>query len=152
MRPYHIIAAVDGSPEADRAVDWAAGLAQCRDVPLTIVHVMTRGGSHRVPQGMEEFERLEHIRLTEHDVLRSAANRIVERAAVLATEAGAPKVDTAVLEGDPAAMLAAEAADLGADLVVMGCRGLSNVPGMMLGSVSHRMLHTMEHGAVLAVH
>ncbi len=152
MRPHHIIVAVDGSDEAGRAVDWAAHLAQCDDVPLTVVHVMTRAGSHRVPSGTEEYERIEHIHLTEHDLLRSAAERIVQRAASRAEQAGAPKVDTTVLVGDPATMLAAEAEDLGANLVVMGSRGLSNVPGMLLGSVSHRMLHLLDHGAVLAVH
>ena len=105
MPPYHIIAAVDGSAASDRAVDWAAELAQCNDAPVTVVHVVHRSTGH-----------------------------------------------TQVLEGDPARMLCAAAEDLGANLVVMGCRGLSNVPGMMLGSVSHRMLHLMDHGAVLAVH
>ncbi len=153
MRPYHIIVAVDGSDEAGRAVDWAAHLAKCDDIPLTVVHVMPRGGTNRIPQAMEEFERIEHLHLTEHDLLRSAAEKIVGRAAERATQVGAPKVDTAVLVGgDPATVLAAEAEDLGANLVVMGCRGLSNVPGMMLGSVSHRMLHLMDRGAVLAVH
>ena len=152
MQPFHIIVAVDGSAESDRAVDWAARLAQCDDVPLTVVHVMSRSASDRVPKEMEEYARIEHVHVTERDLLRSAAEKIVDRAAVRAQEAGAPKVDTTVLTGEPARMIAAAAEDLGANLVVMGCRGLSNVPGMMLGSVSHRMLHLLDRGAVLAVH
>ena len=152
MRPHHIIVAVDGSDESDRAVDWAAKLAECDDVPLTVVHVIARAASNRVPPSMEEYARIEHVTLTERDLLRAAADKIVDRAATRARDAGAPKVDTTVLTGDPAHMLAAAAEDLGANLVVMGCRGLSNVPGMMLGSVSHRMLHMMDRGAVLAVH
>lgn len=152
MHPYHIIVAVDGSDESDRAVDWAADLAQCHDVPLTVVHVVSKAASNRVPRSMEEYERIEHVSLTERDLLHSAAEKLVDRAAVRAEQAGAPKVDTAILTGEPAQMLVAAADDCGANLVVMGCRGLSNVPGMMLGSVSHRMLHMMDRGAVLAVH
>lgn len=152
MGPYHIIVAVDGSEESDRAVEWAAMLAQCRDVALTVVHVVSKAASTRVPRGMEEYAKLEHVTVTHRDLLHSAGEKIVARAALRAEEAGAPKVDTTVLAGDPAVMLTAAAEDLGADLVVMGCRGLSHVPGMMLGSVSHRMLHSMDRGAVLAVH
>ena len=152
MGPYHIIVAVDGSDESDRAVDWAARLATCNDTPLTVVHVVSKAAANRVPRAMEEYEQLEHITVTHRDLLRSAGEKIADRAAVRAQEAGAPKVDTSVLSGDPAVMITAAAEDLGADLVVMGCRGLSNVPGMMLGSVSHRMLHSMDRGAVLAVH
>ena len=152
MQPFHIIVAVDGSEESDRAVDWAARLAQCDDVPLTVVHVMSRSASDRVPKDLEEYARIEHVQVTERDLLRRAADKIVDRAATRAQEAGAPKVDTTVLTGEPARMITAVARDLGANLVVMGCRGLSNVPGMMLGSVSHRMLHLMDRGAVLAVH
>lgn len=152
MRPYHIVAAVDGSDEADRAVDWAAQLARCNDVPLTIIHVLGRSGAEHVPMSVEEHEYLERIDAGAQGLLRSAADKLVGRAARRAVEVGAPEVDTVILTGDPAVTIATAAEDLGANLVVMGSRGLSNVPGMMLGSVSHRMLHTMDRGAVLAVH
>lgn len=151
MQPSHILVAVDGSEPSGRAVDWAAELAVCHDVPMTVVHVLRRSGSDIVPPELEEFQRIEHVRLTERDLLRTVAERIVDGAAMRATRAGAPKVETVVLDGHPATQIAAAAEDLGADLVVMGSRGLSNVPGMLLGSVSHRMLHTMGHGAVLTV-
>lgn len=150
MHPSHILVAVDGSEAAGRAVDWAADLASLHDVPLTVLHVV-RNGSNVVSPEMAEYARIEHVRLTERDLLRTVGQRLVDEAAMRATKAGAPKVETSVLEGSPATMITAAAEDLGAELIVMGSRGLSNVPGMLLGSVSHRMLHTMDHGAVLTV-
>ncbi|MBI5017715.1 MAG: universal stress protein, partial [Deltaproteobacteria bacterium] len=48
---------------------------------------------------------------------------------------------TRVLTGDPATELCRVAADEGFDLIVMGSRGMSELAGLLLGSVSERVLH-----------
>lgn len=151
MRPTHILTAVDGSDNADRALDWAASLAAGHDAPLTILHVVHPGGANRVPRGMEEFSRIEHVVVTEQDLLRKAGQRIVDSAAKRAAEAGAPQVDAEVRIGSPARTIVEVARDRDANLVVMGSRGLSELPGLLLGSVSHRVVQGMEDGAVLVV-
>ena len=151
MRPSHILTAVDGSENARRALEWAVGLAECQDVPLTILNVVPPGGANRVPEGLEEFARIEHVVLTEQDLLRRAGEQIVDSARVRAEELGAPKVDTTVLVGSPARTIVDVARERGADLVVMGSRGLSNLPGLLLGSVSHKVVQAMEDGAVLII-
>jgi len=45
-------------------------------------------------------------------------------------------VETAMLEGDPAAAIVEYADKIGADLVVTGSRGLSSIKRVLLGSVS----------------
>ena len=151
MRPSHILTAVDGSDNAERALDWAIGLAECHDVPLTLLHVVPPGGANRVPKGMEEFARIERVVITEQDLLRKAGERIVDAAEVRATRFGVAKVDGVVLVGNPARTIVEVAHERDADLVVMGSRGLSELPGLLLGSVSHKVVHAMDDGAVLVV-
>jgi len=51
-------------------------------------------------------------------------------------------VDTVVLSGDPGLSISQYANDNHFDLIIMGSRGLSGVKGLLLGSVSHKVLQT----------
>ena len=53
-------------------------------------------------------------------------------------------------DADIAAVILAEAADLDADVIVLGTRGLGGVKSLMLGSVSHAVLHYADR-AVLVI-
>ena len=44
-------------------------------------------------------------------------------------------------EGDPAGRILDTAKNGGADLIVLGSRGLTDVASLLLGSVSHKVLH-----------
>ena len=46
-----------------------------------------------------------------------------------------------ILEGDPAQAIILAAEDEKCELIVMGTRGLTDLKGMALGSVSHKVLH-----------
>jgi nucleotide-binding universal stress UspA family protein len=52
--------------------------------------------------------------------------------------------------GDPAAEIVAGAREHKADPIVMGSRGLGRIGGLVLGSVSEKVLHG-AHGPVLIV-
>ena len=49
-----------------------------------------------------------------------------------------------ILEGDPAEMINETARVQKCDLLVMGTRGLSNIQGLTLGSVSNKVLHSTQ--------
>lgn len=48
------------------------------------------------------------------------------------------------MDGDPAGNIIAAAEHEKAELVVMGRRGLGNVAGLVMGSISHKVAHLAE--------
>lgn len=139
-----ILVPVDGSEHANKAVVLASDLAQKYDARLIALNVLTEAGSDRVPPELRDYERLEHVRLTERSVLDSESERILSDAKLQAQEKGAPKVETVRRSGDAAAIILEVANDQNADLIVMGSRGLGNVKGLLLGSVSHKVAQLSE--------
>ena len=81
------------------------------------------------------------IRVTERDVLESIATQILRGAEVLAREHEAPEIETILEFGDPAATILSVANGQNADAIVMGSRGLGDLSGMLMGSVSHKVAH-----------
>ena len=83
----------------------------------------------------------------------------IKQAAVDTAAAGAQRATAAGLVAQPrivnrddgiAAVILAEAAALDAGVIVLGTRGLGGVKSLMLGSVSHAVLHHADR-AVLVV-
>jgi len=117
--PGPVVAGVDGSPASWAAIAFAFEEAALRDVPLVAVCALadspgTLGGARRME---EEFSRAMTLREKEHPdvtVLRQVA-------------AGAPR----------SALLDAAA---GAQILVLGARGLGGLGGMSLGSVAQALL------------
>ena len=139
-----ILVPVDGSEHANKAIVLASDLAQKYDARLIALNVMTEAGSERVPPELRDYERLEHVRVTERSVLDSESERILSDAKLQAREKGTPKVETVRRSGDAAAIILEVANDQSADVIVMGSRGLGNVKGLLLGSVSHKVAQLSE--------
>jgi len=131
-----ILVAVDGSPSAQRAVEIATDLAAKYDASIDFVHV---GVVHKIPEEIAQLGKIEHIGAAPRDILLFLWGRIVEDAQTHAREHGLKKVSGAVLEGDPASNIVDYAAKKRVDAIVMGCRGLGDVKGLLLGSVSHKV-------------
>lgn len=133
---YHgIIVGVDGSPASDIATEWAAKDAALRNVPLTVVHVLPTvdtGAWVDIPISADFW--------TERD---RRAEQVVNDAmrVVLEATAGAPSFATEhlVVPGPVVPTLVDMSKD--ADMVVVGCRGLGGVKGLLVGSVSSGLLH-----------
>lgn len=127
-----VVAAVDGSPESVRAVDWAVDDANRRGVPLRLVHACVW---ERFEQETEDDAELVPERKAIQEILDSAGERAVERSPGIA-------VDTELLAGeDVSALLGLQRYS---PLLVMGTRGRGGFPGLLLGSVS---LHVAARAA-----
>lgn len=131
-----ILVAVDGSVGADRAVDYAAQMAQTYGAELLIVNVI---GGYGLPGSV--FRRVtpqQHVWLEE--LLASLSAESLARARERAHGVG---VSTILLEsrpGDVASTIVAIAQEKGADLIVAGKRGEGQVTGLLLGSVSQKLV------------
>lgn len=144
-----ILVAVDGSAHAKRAVAYGAEIAAQNGAELILIHVMRHLGSDRVPPELEELEHVEHVRLTEADMLRSVADAVINDAQDLAGQRGAADVQTVIQDGDPATRIVDYCKARDVDLVVIGRRGLGGLASLLLGSVSQKVSHTAPCACLL---
>jgi nucleotide-binding universal stress UspA family protein len=140
----HLLVPVDGSEHANRAVLAAADLAQRYDAKLTLLHVLIHAGSLAVPEELKAYSELEHVRITERDLMESAGNEILRNAEALARKNGAKSCQIVLKTGDPTTCIADYVRKNGVDLVVMGRRGLGDMAGLFLGSVSHKVANATD--------
>ncbi len=136
-----ILVPTDGSDHADKAVAFAGDIAPKYSATVILLHVLSDPGSGRMPNEMRQLARLEHIRITEHDIRQAGATELLHNAESQAREHGAAKIQQVIEEGDPSRSILASAEAHGADLIVMGSRGLGDLQGLLLGSVSHKIGH-----------
>ena len=128
-----IIVGTDGSEGAERAVMVAADLAKAIDGRLLLVNVSQSGLSQ------EQLRTIDRLQIAEGDALEGVSDRILAKADVLARARGAVKVETIRWAGDPAEALIKVAKDEHADALVVGRRGLGQLKGLLLGSVSQKL-------------
>ncbi|HET7089631.1 MAG TPA: universal stress protein [Anaerolineae bacterium] len=129
-----ILVAYDGSPHSDRALDAALALAKYTQSELVLVHAHDKIPSYL---GDPNFQQAVNRAVI-------AGRELLETAAKRARAAGV-QVMTNVLEGPPAEAILRVAEAEHCDLIVMGSRGLGQLKGLLLGSVSERVL---QHAAI----
>lgn len=139
-----IVVGTDGSETSFRAVDRAAVLAADSDATLVIACAYFPERPDPRAQDVLGDEA--------YQVTGSApADDTVSRARDRAAAAGATKIETEAVEGKPAETLQRVVKDRGADLLVVGNRGLNTLAGRIIGSVP---LDVVRHTPidVLVVH
>jgi nucleotide-binding universal stress UspA family protein len=124
-----IVVAIDGSEHSHRALDYARHLAECTGASLWLVHAFPHTSDLL---GFEQYEQLVARRTTAGQaVLDEARERLGEPTL---------EVQEELLE-EPAAEAIMNVAEVrGADLIVMGTRGLGSLRGLLLGSVSIKVV------------
>ena len=131
-----VVVGVDGSPVSEAALAFAFDAAAARGVDLVAVHAWS-------PTAIDE----ELASLVEWDASVESAV-LAERLAGWGQKYPQVAVRrTVVRDGAVRALVTASA---GAQLVVVGSRGRGNAAGLLLGSVSHGVLHG-AHCAVAVV-
>lgn len=127
-----VVVGVDGSELSDLALGFAVEEAARRGTELVAVHAWL----HPVPLGPGDILPLVY----DLDALAAEEERVLAEALAGWSERY-PQVPIRrrLVRGDPARVLVEESA--AAQLVVVGARGRGGFVGMLLGSVSHAVLH-----------
>ncbi len=133
-----IVLATDGSDAADRAVQVAVDLAREHQAKLILAHIDERiAAKGDMPPVHADEEKIR--------------GEIKARADALAADGvdATAEFGTEVLGGPgPGIVKIADRAD--ADVIVAGTRGHSSLAGLLVGSVTHKLLHISKR-PVLAV-
>lgn len=136
------LVAVDGSEHASKALDLAIDFAKLSDAELNILHVVSY---EPMPEELEEYAKMEGIRVEDERALyhasRATGDKLTQDAASRARDAGLSKVTTKGAEGSPAKEIVAMAKSEGVDMIFVGSRGRGDVKGLLLGSVSHKVMN-----------
>ena len=137
----NIIVPVDGSEASLVATEYAADMSVRYKGSLTLLHVIPRIGSDRVPEELRELAKIEHVEPTEADVLKNFATKILRKAQDHAEFLQATEIHTVIESGNPAKMILAYCDKHDVDLIVMGRRGLGDLASLLMGSVSTKVTH-----------
>ena len=135
----HILVPLDGSAHANHAVDLAADLANRYGAKLTVLHVTPDFRWATVPRDLVEFANAEH--LGPGELMQGLSEKLLNAAAQRAKQLGAVDVTCIAEFGDPASCIVDHARSHSCDAIVLGSRGLSDIQGLLFGSVAHKVTH-----------
>lgn len=125
-----VVVGYDGSEHAKRALERTADLARA-GASVVVVNVASRGvGTREAALGVEAVDPLEAA---------ERGRELEEAAAYLAGRGVQARAVQAA--GDAAVEIVARAREAGADLIVVGTRGLNVAQRLVLGSVSTKVVH-----------
>jgi nucleotide-binding universal stress UspA family protein len=125
-----IIVALDGSEHSYRALEYARSLADCFGATLWLVHAFPHTSDLL---GYEDYEKLVAQREGAGQLILDEAHRRLGETRLAVQEE--------LIEEPAAEAILAVAKIRQADLIVMGTRGRSSLQGVLLGSVSNKVIH-----------
>lgn len=123
-----ILAATDGSPNAQHALAWAGSLAAITGARLVVMSV---DSVHQAEANPEFFDE-------KADSLTDRMRGWIADANVSGVE-----IDPVFRRGRPADLIETEVESTSPDLVVVGARGSGGFTSLGLGSTTHRLAHTV---------
>ena len=140
-----IVVGVDGSPNSERALDWAMRQATALHAPLTVIAV------HEVPKsywgGIPVIGPADEPLL---DKLQQAADEMTKRAASRLGDAGPASVNVHAVNGFVVKELVDASQD--ADLVVVGTRTGRALARSLMGAVSSEVVQHSACPVVIVPH
>jgi len=136
-----ILVPVDGSKHSGKALMLAVDIAEKYAADLSVLFVV----SHEIDEELSHFTNTEYnlkddsaINTASEQMGKSMVNRMINN---LKTNV---VVKNVVLFGNPAARIVEYSMNNNFDMLVMGNRGLSDIKGIMMGSVSRKVRKLVE--------
>jgi nucleotide-binding universal stress UspA family protein len=144
----NILVALDGSKPAKRAAVVATDLAQRYKSRLQFITVMKKPPA-RVSADLRQYMEIEHLTGSPGELVTDAVRKIHSEAERHARSKGVKDVRTVAQSGPAASTILSFAKRQKVDLIVMGNRGLGEVEGMLLGSVSHKVVSLADCNVIV---
>jgi nucleotide-binding universal stress UspA family protein len=136
----NIIVAVDGSEYSIKALQYAKSICERFEAMLWLVHIFPHTSDLL---GYEDYEKFFSKRKANgQNILDDARQKLGPTTL---------KVREVLEEGPEAESILKIAKNYQADLIVMGTRGLGTLKGILIGSVSRKVIH-LASGPVMVVH
>ena len=140
-----ILIPVDGSEHSVKALTLAVDIAEKNDATLSVLFV----AAHEIDGDLHRFAATEYsseyipkhdrvVRVISEDIGKSTIKGLINK---LKTNV---VIKTVVLFGNPADQIVKYSMNNNFDMVVMGHRGLSDIKGMLMGSVSRKVRQLVE--------
>ena len=136
----NILIAIDGSEYSNNALAYAANMAETYRATLWLVHVFAHPSDLL---GYDDFEKLY--------VKRKCAGQSVLDAALEILGESPVDIRAELREGPEAESILNFAKNSQTDIIVMGTRGMGAIKGLLLGSVSRKVIHS-ANCPVMVVH
>lgn len=134
MRISKILLPVDGSIYSDNAIDYTVYLAGLSGAHVTVVSCY---------EWLCDFPEISESVMNQlKQKLRVQAESVLEGAAEKLARSNIAH-ETRSVSGSPGTMLSNLAKSKEFDLIVMGSHGHSDIAGLFLGSVTHKVLNTI---------
>lgn len=133
MKLEKILNPVDGSAHSMTATKYAIDLAKMVNARILLLHC-----HRRFPVILAEphFQNAVNAIIKESEALIAPFVDILEKSRV--------KFDTRILEGSAGRMIPRVAEIDKMDIIVMGSRGCTDLEGLIVGSVAHKVLNTTK--------
>ncbi|CCH49254.1 universal stress protein [Pseudodesulfovibrio piezophilus] len=131
MNISRILVPVDGSKHSDSAVTMAISLAKDKNASIVLLHIR-----RPVPVGLGKPNADDLL-----DYLTQGAETLMEQYRTQLDADGIDFVDL-IIGGEVAEVVDNVAKVEKCDLIVMGSKGKSDLEGLIVGSTTHKVLHT----------
>ena len=131
---YNILVAFDGSPQSEKALCMAIDCCMKKDTKLHIVHIMNIK-TYSAIESEAAYDGVE----SPHDIAKKLLEKGKEEAVCMAEDmCGCKNIEYTfhVKKGDPRHAIIDLAAEIGADLIVLGSTGKGFATRVIMGSVS----------------
>lgn len=131
MAAEKLLVPVDGSSHSRRAAEYAIKMARHLDMEILLIHC------HKpfpVLLGEPYYQKA-------LNKITDSANQLIAQFQEMMIEAKVPFSST-IVEGDAGTNICNVADYRQCEMIIMGSRGLTDLKGLFLGSVAHRVLHS----------